>query len=390
MKRVEDGNSRIFKIEIFAILMIIVCTCSAVSAESLRVDSAREGVTEEGTAIGGNYTSIQDAVDAADPEDTIFISPGTYVENLKIDKQVRIWSKSRTPEDTVIKAADPEKSTVEISADMVSFSGFGIEGSEKAGISLTGAKNCFVNNNKVYGTEYGILLINSGSNKISDNIVTLNEKGLKLESSGSNDIEDNLIAYNYGSGISLEESRRNAIYNNYLKNAENVEKKAVNSENIWHSPLVTRQNIVKGPYIAGNFWADLEGKGYSETCTDENNNGICDASYNVTGGGIDKSPLFPKYPNVVKTLEKKLNDSASVYEKGVAGKEETSAETPVETEEKAGEEAEEAAGEEVESACVNITGVTNPEKLSDTIWNFWQWLGGWDSAGSSRMLRVSY
>lgn len=376
MRRVEDGNSRIFKIAIFTILMVIVCTCSAVSAASLRVDSSTEGGTVEGNATGGNYTSIQAAIDAADPEDTIFISPGTYVENLKINKKIRIWSESRNPEDTIIKAADPAKCTVEISADMVSFSGFGIEGSEKAGILLTGAKNCFVNNNKVYGTGSGILLINSADNKISGNIATLNEKGVRLESSGSNDIEDNIIAYNYGYGISLEESRRNVICNNYLKNAENVEEKAVNSENIWQSPLVTRQNIVKGPYIAGNFWADLEGKGHSETCTDENNNGICDTSYNVTGSGIDKFPLFPKYPKVVKNLEKKLNDSASAYEKGVAGKEEeTSAGTPVETEEKAGEEA-----EEVESAGININRVTNPEEISDRIWNFWQWLWRWNSS----------
>jgi len=311
MGRAKDRNLRIFKITALVAILVVICTCSAVSAASLRVNSTAEG----------GYTSIQAAVDAAKAEDTIFISPGTYVENLKIDKQVRIWSDSRNPEDTVIMAADPEKSTVEISVDRASFSGFGIEGSEKAGISLTGVKNCYINNNKVQGAEYGILLTNSESNTISDNIITLNEKGIRLESSDSNDIQDNIIAYNYGFGISVEESSRNIIYNNYFKNAENVEEKAVNAENIWQSPLVTKSNIVRGPYIAGNFWADLEGKGYSEICTDENSNGICDTSYNITGGGIDKSPLFPKVPNAVKTLESRLNSSASAYEQGIANEE---------------------------------------------------------------------
>ena len=50
---------------------------------------------------------------------------------------------------------------------------------------------------------------------------------------------------------------------------------------------------------------------------DENSNGICDTSYNLTGGGIDKSPLFPKFPNSVKILENKLNDSASAYEEEI-------------------------------------------------------------------------
>jgi len=315
MGRVKERSLLFFKITALAAILAVTCTCSAVSADNLRVDPSAER----------NYISIQAAVDAAKAEDTIFVSPGTYVENLKINKQVRIWSDSRSHEDTVIRAADPAQNTVEISGNRVSFSGFGIEGSEKAEISLTGAKNCFINNNRVQGTEYGIFLNDSESNTISDNIIVLNEKGIRLESSDSNIIQDNIIAYNYGSGISLEGSKRNIIYNNYLKNAENVEEKTVNADNIWQSPLVTRKNIVHGPYIGGNFWADLEGKGYSETGVDGNSNGICDSSYNVTGGGIDKFPLFPKVPNAVKVLESKLN--ATAYEQGLANK--TRVEPPV-------------------------------------------------------------
>ena len=192
---------------------------------------------------------------------------------------------------------------------------------------ITGAKNCFINNNRVQRAEYGVLLNDSEDNTISDNIITLNEKGIRLESSDSNTIQDNIIAYNYGFGISLEESKRNVIYNNYFKNARNVEEKAVNADNIWQSPLVIRKNIVRGPYIGGNFWADLDGKGYSQTCVDGKSNGICDSSYNVTGGGTDKFPLFPKVPNAVKTLESKLN--ATAYEQGLAEKNETTVETPV-------------------------------------------------------------
>lgn len=311
MRRIKGKNVRAFKLIALAIILAVLCTCSTVSASNLRVSSEAEG----------DYISIQAAIDAAETGDTIFVSPGTYVENLKINKEVRIWSNSRKPEETVIRAADPTKSTVEISVSRASFSGFGIEGSEKVGILLTGVKSCYINNNKVQGIEYGILLNGSESNTISDNLITLNKKGIRLESSNSNDILDNIIAYNYGPGISLEASSRNHIYNNYFKNAENVEEKDVNAENLWQNPLVTRQNIVRGPYIAGNFWSDPQGKGYSETCVDENNNGICDAAYNITGGGTDKSPLFPKVPNAVKTLESSLNPSA--YEQGLADRENT-------------------------------------------------------------------
>ncbi|HET8689103.1 MAG TPA: NosD domain-containing protein, partial [Methanosarcina sp.] len=309
MRRLKGKNLRAFKLTALAIILAVLCTCSAASASNLRVSSEAEG----------DYISIQAAIDAAEAGDTIFVSPGTYVENLKVNKEVRIWSDSRNPEEIVIRAADPMESTVEISVDRASLSGFSIEGSEKTGILLKGVKSCYVNNNRIKGGEYGILLKGSDNNTISNNLVTLNEKGIRLESSNSNDILDNIIAYNYGPGISLETSSRNHIYNNYFKNTENVEEKAVNAENLWQSPLVTRQNIVRGPYIAGNFWSDPEGKGYSETCVDENNNGICDTPYNITGGGADKSPLFPKFPNAVKTLESSLNTSA--YEQGLADRE---------------------------------------------------------------------
>ena len=311
MRKIKGKSLRTFKLTAVAIILAAFCTCSIASASNLRVSSEAEG----------DYISIQAAIDAAEAGDTILVSPGTYVENLKINKQVRIWSDSSKPEDTVIGAADPTESTVEISVDQTSFSGFGIEGSKKAGILLTGVKSCYINNNRVQGAEYGIFLNGSERNTLSNNLITLNEKGIRLESSNSNNILDNIIAYNYGPGISLQASIKNIIYNNYLKNTENVEEKTENAENIWQSPLLTKQNIVKGPYIGGNFWTDPEGKGYSETCVDENNNGICDISYNITGGGTDKFPLFPKVPNAVKSLESSLN--ASAYEQSLANRENT-------------------------------------------------------------------
>ena len=327
MKIIKGNSFKTFKLTAVAIILAAFCTCSIVSASSLRVSSEAEG----------DYISIQAAIDAAEAGDTIFVSPGTYAENLKVNKQVRIWSDSGKPEGTVIRATDPTKSTVEISVDKVSFSGFRVEGSKKAGILLTGVKSCYINNNRIKGAEYGILLNSSEKNIISNNLITLNEKGIRLENSNSNDILDNIIAYNYGPGISLQESIKNLIYNNFLKNTENVEEKTVNADNIWQSPLVTKKNIVRGPYIGGNFWTDPEGKGYSETSVDENNNGICDSSYNITGGGTDKFPLSPKVPNAVKTLENSLN--ASAYEQGLADREKAGAtvnKTKEATEPKAG------------------------------------------------------
>ncbi len=333
MKRIEERNIQVLKIVATAFILAVVCTCSAVSAANLNVDPEAEG----------GYTTIQAAVDAAKAGDTIFVSPGTYNETLKIDKQVKIWSDSRNPENTVIRAADPVESTVEITADRVTFSGFGVEDSEKAGILLTGASNCYINNIRARNTEYGILLQDAKSNNINGNTMTLNEIGIKLEGSDSNTVQNNLVAYNYGFGISLEESSKNIIFNNYFKNAENVEENTVNADNTWQSTLSTRSNLVRGPYIGGNFWANPEGTGYSETCVDENSNGICDSAYPVAGGGSDNSPLFPRIPAAVTTLENKLD--AEAYAQGLADMEGAGNETETPLEE-ATEEANETAVEE--------------------------------------------
>lgn len=341
MKNPKGKELQILKIMAVLILAAVFMSSTA-SAANLHVDPE----AEEG------YTTIQAAVDAANAGDTIFVGPGTYTENLKIDKQVRIWSDSRNPEDTIVKPADPAESVVEITAERVTFSGFGVEDSEKAAILLTGAKSCYINNNRVQNSEYGILLQQGAEdNNINGNIVTLNKIGIRIEGSNSNTAQDNLVAYNYGPGVSLEESSRNIFYNNYFKNAENVEDNAINADNSWQSTLTVKSNLIKGPYIGGNFWADLEGTGYSETCEDKNSNGICDASYAVTGGGTDKSPLFPKVPNAVKALEGKLD--AQAYELGMEtrGVEGNESETSVEQ-----------TGENVTSAEGNETGASEENK----------------------------
>ncbi|KKH37719.1 right-handed parallel beta-helix repeat-containing protein [Methanosarcina mazei] len=305
MKNIKEKGSQALKITATVFILAVICMSSAASAANLHVDPE----AEEG------YTTIQAAVDAANAGDTIFVSPGTYVENLKIDKQVRIWSDSRNPENTIVRPSDPAESPVEITGERVTFSGFGVEDSEKAGILLSGATSCFINNNRAQNSKYGILLQDAESNNINGNVITLNEAGLRLESSRSNTIQDNLIAYNYGPGISLEESSRNIFFNNYFKNTENIEENAANADNTWQSTLTVKRNLIRGPYIGGNFWADIEGTGYSETCEDKNSNGICDASYTLNGGGSDNSPLFPKIPSAVTALENKLD--AEAYELGM-------------------------------------------------------------------------
>lgn len=53
---------------------------------------------------GGDYTTIQDAVDAAEDGDTILVSVGTYLENVEVDVIVTITGDGM--EDTIIDGDD--------------------------------------------------------------------------------------------------------------------------------------------------------------------------------------------------------------------------------------------------------------------------------------------
>jgi hypothetical protein len=53
----------------------------------------------------------------------------------------------------------------------------------------------------------------------------------------------------------------------------------------------TTTNIVGGLNIGGNFWGNLSGTGFSQTCTDANLDGICDSSYMLDTGNEDYLPL---------------------------------------------------------------------------------------------------
>ncbi len=58
-------------------------------------------VDDDGSA---DYTRIQDAINAANPGDTIFVYNGLYPENITVDKEVHITGESRS--DTIVKIND--------------------------------------------------------------------------------------------------------------------------------------------------------------------------------------------------------------------------------------------------------------------------------------------
>lgn len=104
-----------------------------------------------------------------------------------------------------------------------------------------------------------------------------------------NTIRNNRISNN-NPGIYLNSSN-NTIYNNYLNNSNNAI--IISGNNTWNINRTIGSNIIDGPYLGGNFWAQPDGAGFSQLCADASADGICDSSYMYGSGNIDYLALAP-------------------------------------------------------------------------------------------------
>jgi beta propeller repeat protein/parallel beta-helix repeat protein len=144
-------------------------------------------------------------------------------------------------------------------------------------------------NNSIIDCYYGIDISQSPS-RIYNNTLLNCSTGIVVTDSNT-DILNNKIISSTECGLSIpyrESDER--IYNNYFNNTINV-RLGNHSEYTWNNSRVSGTNIVGGPYLGGNYWANPNGAGFSEACTDSDGDWICDSPYNVNGSDFDFLPL---------------------------------------------------------------------------------------------------
>lgn len=156
----------------------------------------------------GNYSTIQNAIDNAHDGDHIIVHPGTYYENLIVDKQVQIIGK-----DATIKTHH-----ILLISSFITLEGFRIEGYNKTnGISCIG-NNITIHNNTI--NRFNTSLFISGDNcSIYDNAITDNYYGIYLNKNKQTDIYHNVF-HNDWCGIWGENSYSISISNNNFTYSE--------------------------------------------------------------------------------------------------------------------------------------------------------------------------
>lgn len=162
----------------------------------------------------GNYTKIQDAIDNATEGDTVFVYPGTYTENLVINKSIVLLGQET--ETTTILGGN-ESNIVFINESNVELQGFTIQGTSAAntiGIMVLDCIASHIHQNVVNSCYYGILIAESESLLVSNNTILNCTFGIENVITGNLTIMNNRIdGDGKGAGIEVQAT----MFRNYIR-----------------------------------------------------------------------------------------------------------------------------------------------------------------------------
>jgi len=178
--------------------ILVICAAVASLATLTAVPSDAATIN-----VPGDYPTIQEAVDAADPGDSILVAAGTYPETVTITEEVILKGENR--ETTTIQGP-AAGNTVTVYADGTEISGFSITNSgstyPESGLFLDTAGQCVIKDiNASNNGGFGIFAMWAEDNVISENLVTYNGYcGIRVDMS-RNYIFDNTCNSNTGDGV---------------------------------------------------------------------------------------------------------------------------------------------------------------------------------------------
>jgi parallel beta-helix repeat protein len=173
----------------------------------------------------GNYTKIQDAINASSDGDTVFVYSGIYPEWVRIETSIRLIGEDKNT--TIIEGGWGYG--VKIKTDAVLVTGFTIQncGSYYCGGITLGSDNNTILGNILINNIIGGVYVYGDNNTIANNsIIDNNNRGISINDGCYNTMSGNIIEAN-NRGIVFVEIRDddnpisdNAIIGNIIKNNE--------------------------------------------------------------------------------------------------------------------------------------------------------------------------
>lgn len=204
------------------VLILLVFTSSFSFSLMILPENVRAQTLYVGGPGPGNHTSIQDAINASFPGDTVFVYNGTYLENVIVSKSISLTGEGRDV--TTIDGGETGP-VVNITSDWVNVTGFTItnggSGIWEDALSMWYSSNCRVEANNISSNRrVGIFVRYSSNTTIHGNVVSRNLHGIYVSESNDNIITDNVASNNSGYGILIGLSNRHYLSGNTLSDNE--------------------------------------------------------------------------------------------------------------------------------------------------------------------------
>jgi len=280
------------------------------------------GITEwinAGHPIYVKYSLIQEAIDNAGAEETIFVSAGVYFERLVINKSLTLTGENKAT--TIIDGKDAG-TVIRVKTDNVSINGFTLRESGCAclgysgvyvenyhqnisvfnnlmihngyGIKVDLSSNIIISGNTIIDNSLGIQIVNSTNTSILRNNITKNNIGIYIYyfSKYNSIVGNNLVENDYG--IWFDRSSNNSIYhNNFVNNTRQVH--IENSVNVWDDDCPS----------GGNYWSNYTGADEKSGFNQDQlgSDGIGDTHYLIDSNNRDRYPLMGMFSDFNVTSE---------------------------------------------------------------------------------------
>jgi len=150
-------------------------------------------VDDDGPA---DFHTIQEAMNAAYPRDTIYVKTGTYYEHVVVNKSVSLVGENKT---TTMIDGNKTGTVVHVASDNVTVTGFTIQNSgHEYGIYLNHSDDCVISGNTINDNWCGIKVYLSTNCTVTENNVSDNYRGIIVFASNyctlsGNNVSDNLF-----------------------------------------------------------------------------------------------------------------------------------------------------------------------------------------------------
>jgi parallel beta-helix repeat protein len=258
-----------------------------------------------------NCTTLQKAVDAASPGDTILVAPGVYHDQgVIVNKTVTIIGEEGSDpvfdgggSGQVFMSLTPGASGTVITGLVITNYGQGI---------VVNASNCRIYNTMMsLMSQNGIALMGAGTvnNQIYGNVFQNNQIAVNLTaSSAGNSVHDNIVSTNFNVGIDLE-SGGNIVCTNTISGNHLGIRVTASGNTIFHNNIVNNvvQTGILGSVVntwddgypsGGNYWSDYTGVDYKSGPGQDmyGSDGVGDTQYEVFDvNNVDRYPLMQPF-----------------------------------------------------------------------------------------------